>query len=324
MKARAPGKLVLSGAYAVLEGATAIVAAVDRYATADSSAPASFVTAEVAAAIARGALVSAPAFDAAPLRAATDGRSRKLGLGSSAAILVASIATALGEAGLGGHALAQEAFARALPAHRVAQGGGSGVDVAASAHGGVVRCRLELAASPEATVAAAGPPLEVAPVALPAGLHVHVVASQGEVATRSMLGAVRALAREAPERYAAWLARARVGSDAALAATTAGAFVAALDEQFRALAELGRAAGVPIVTPAMECVARQARVLGATFGPSGAGGGDVALYVGTEALPAELVACAAREGLERLEVALGARGVHLVEDGAPSGAEEPS
>ena len=36
MRARAPGKLVLSGAYAVLEGAPALVAAVDRYALADS------------------------------------------------------------------------------------------------------------------------------------------------------------------------------------------------------------------------------------------------------------------------------------------------
>ena len=35
MRARAPGKLVLSGAYAVLEGAPALVAAVDRYAVAD-------------------------------------------------------------------------------------------------------------------------------------------------------------------------------------------------------------------------------------------------------------------------------------------------
>ena len=33
--ARAPGKVVLSGAYAVLEGAPALVAAVDRYVVAD-------------------------------------------------------------------------------------------------------------------------------------------------------------------------------------------------------------------------------------------------------------------------------------------------
>ena len=36
MKARAPGKLVMSGAYAVLEGAPALATAVDRYAVADT------------------------------------------------------------------------------------------------------------------------------------------------------------------------------------------------------------------------------------------------------------------------------------------------
>ena len=43
-RARAPGKIVLSGAYAVLAGAPAIVSAVSRYVTADSERPATFVT----------------------------------------------------------------------------------------------------------------------------------------------------------------------------------------------------------------------------------------------------------------------------------------
>ena len=47
MRARAPGKIVMSGAYAVLEGAPAIVTAVDRYVLADAGRPAEFVTPEV-------------------------------------------------------------------------------------------------------------------------------------------------------------------------------------------------------------------------------------------------------------------------------------
>ncbi|MBM4364466.1 MAG: phosphomevalonate kinase, partial [Deltaproteobacteria bacterium] len=82
MIARAPGKLVLSGAYAVLEGAPAIVTAVDRWVTADTGRPADRLTPEVSAALAGR---TAPWFDAGPLR---DGE-QKLGLGSSAAILVA-------------------------------------------------------------------------------------------------------------------------------------------------------------------------------------------------------------------------------------------
>src|SRR5579871_2078485 len=98
MRARAPGKLVLSGAYAVLEGAPCLVAAVDRYAVADAARPAPFVTDEVRAAVDAGVLDAAPWFDASALRdRAPDGTSRKLGLGSSAAILVASMAAALGD-----------------------------------------------------------------------------------------------------------------------------------------------------------------------------------------------------------------------------------
>ncbi len=39
MRARAPGKVVLSGAYSVLRGAPAIVTAVDRYVEADDGEP---------------------------------------------------------------------------------------------------------------------------------------------------------------------------------------------------------------------------------------------------------------------------------------------
>ncbi|HET9957635.1 MAG TPA: hypothetical protein VFQ61_24225, partial [Polyangiaceae bacterium] len=117
MKARAPGKLVLSGAYAVLEGAPAIVAAADRYVVADSSRPAGFITPEVRAALPSGPW---PAFDASPLREGD----RKLGLGSSAAILVASLAALELERDpeLAAAELAERVFRPALVAHREAQG----------------------------------------------------------------------------------------------------------------------------------------------------------------------------------------------------------
>src|SRR5262249_8121092 len=63
--ARAPGKLVLSGAYSVLYGAPALVAAVDRYVSADSALAAERVTPEVRAALGDA---PAPGFDASALR----------------------------------------------------------------------------------------------------------------------------------------------------------------------------------------------------------------------------------------------------------------
>ena len=68
----------------MLEGAPAIVSAVNRYVIADTNQTTDFVTDEVKSA----KLSSAPWFDATELR---DGN-HKLGLGSSAAILVASLA----------------------------------------------------------------------------------------------------------------------------------------------------------------------------------------------------------------------------------------
>src|SRR5271169_2224572 len=87
MRARAPGKLVLTGAYAVLDGAPAIVAAVDRYAVADASRVMGSPAPEVRAALREGEPV--PEADARDL---CDAAGRKLGLGSSAAVLVASLA----------------------------------------------------------------------------------------------------------------------------------------------------------------------------------------------------------------------------------------
>src|SRR5262245_51622652 len=133
MIARAPGKLVLSGAYSVLEGAPCIVAAVDRYAIADAARAADLVTDEVRAAVEAGELPRPVGFDASALRdRAPDGTSRKLGLGSSAAILAASLAAARGGAFADEAAMREAIFPLALAAHRRAQGGGSGVDVAAS------------------------------------------------------------------------------------------------------------------------------------------------------------------------------------------------
>ncbi len=56
MIARSPGKLVLSGAYSVLEGAPALVAAVDRYVVADGDREPTFLAHEVGYAVEAGAL----------------------------------------------------------------------------------------------------------------------------------------------------------------------------------------------------------------------------------------------------------------------------
>jgi phosphomevalonate kinase len=289
MRARAPGKLVLSGAYAVLEGARAIVVAVDRFVYAETGRAAEFVTPEVRAAIADD---RAPFFDASELRA----DDRKLGLGSSAAILVSS----LGALELAARPdmslveLRERVFPVALSAHRRAQGGGSGVDVAASTFGGV------LVVMPEAAT------LATTAATLPAGLQFAVLASRTPSSTPEMIRRVQALRANDPGRYGALMGAQRDASEAAADALLAGdapSLLRALSAQGNALAALGDAAGVPIVPPELRELQRAAARQGAAVLPAGAGGGDVSWWVSSGAEPPRT------QGLSRLELRLGAMGL---------------
>ena len=297
-RARAPGKLVLSGAYAVLSGAPALVAAVDRYVLADTAQPASFLTPEVRAAIGER---PAPWFNADDLRE----NGQKLGLGSSAAILVASLAALELEAepALSDAALCARVYERALLAHRTAQGGGSGVDVAASAHGGV------LAAS------RANNELSLTPVTLPGALHFDVWACSASASTAAFLALIAEFARRDPTQHRARIGAQAEAARAALSAAEsndASAFVQAIARQVGTLTELGQAAGANIVTPELSELGKLAESLGAAFLPAGAGGGDVAYWVGLGPPPAEFGARARELGLARVPLRLAARGVHAV------------
>jgi len=298
MRARAPGKIVLSGAYAVLEGAPAIVTAVDRYVLADASRPADFVTPEVREALADA---GAPWFDASELRE----HDRKLGLGSSAAILVASLA-ALELAARGpinDEQLCDAVLSRALAAHARAQGGGSGIDVATSTYGGTLLLKKR------------GEVLEVRRVALPRTLHVEVWGTLEPASTPALLGKVRQLAAEDPEQHRQLMRAQELASERAATALEqerVSDLVEALAAQRLALYQLGRAAGAPIVSYEVCELAERAAREDATVLPSGAGGGDIALYVG--ARPPSMTLSKRAAELEHRSLALGleARGVHAV------------
>lgn len=296
MKARAPGKVVLSGAYAVLHGAPAVVSAVSRDVVADSSRPAELVTEEVKAALRPGQVP--PWFDASALRDA----GRKLGLGSSAAILAASLYALEREATSGSElALQEELFERGLAAHRLAQGGGSGVDVAASTFGGTLVYRLDAAGRPELT-----------PSTLPGSLQVEVWSCPTSASTRELLGAVAELGRREPSSYRHWLDRQADAASSTARSLREGdgpGVIDGLRRQFSALSGLGRAAGVPIVTPELSELAEAVEVEGGVLLPAGAGGGDVALFVGTAASSPPLRRALASREHQRLEVSLGAPGV---------------
>src|SRR4051812_34434076 len=156
--------------------------ATNRGAYADGSRTNPSPGAEVRAALSNA---DAPHVDAASLFLG----SRKLGLGASSAILVASLAVRDAERGkdLSDEAVRTSLFDRARAAHASAQGGGSGVDVAASVHGGV---------------------LEYVPGAaqrrsLPAGTVVRVFACGTSASTSELRGLVDRFAELTPTAYRA-------------------------------------------------------------------------------------------------------------------------
>lgn len=308
MKTAAPGKVVISGAYAVLEGAPALVSAVDRYVVCDDETRAEWTTPEVRAALGQEV---APSFDGTALR--RDGQ--KLGLGSSAAILVASLALRLGPSSLRTEPDRAQLAARAMTAHRKAQGGGSGIDVLASAWGGTLLVRQT---SPE-------PNFER--VSLPRGLVVRVWASGVAASTADMLRAVERLRHRDGETYAQNMqALSALAQSAARAVANDDApqLIAALSRQCRQLDALGKAAEVPIVTPQVKALSLAAESAQACFLPSGAGGGDVALWIGCAPPDADFEARAAAFEHVRVSGELGARGVHFRRDGLSGDALQTS
>jgi phosphomevalonate kinase len=292
--ARAPGKVFLTGEYAVLAGAPAVVVAVDRYAECRivplAEGP-SVVESLVESC--RERLTEQRDGDAgavaAALRVVTSGPPhvevvvdsrpflvgrKKLGLGRSAATLAAAVAALLGPDG------AHDVLASALAANELLQDGrGSGADVAAAVHGGVIEVRRS----------ATG--LDVTARTLPPGLHL-LVGWTGESA--STLPLLEQFAEATPSRTLEQLAATAVSAADAVARADAAALRAAVDRTGDLLAVLGRETDIPIVTPALERLVAAAREVGAVAKPSGAGGGDCGLALATSVAQADAVRAAWR------------------------------
>jgi phosphomevalonate kinase len=309
--ASAPGKLVITGEYAVLEGAPALVLAIDRQAHVvledsggsdyEISAPGLGIHA------ARGRLdatgrIAWPALDAAasaslrlvgailetlgaeerppPFCASLDTRAfhadgdgrRKLGLGSSAALTVAlaSAIRALGRRGA-------PSLDTLLAAHRRAQHGhGSGLDVAASLSGGLLRYRLH-----------DGQP-RIAPAAWPPGLAWCCVWSGRPASTSFFLQRLAAWRAQAPARHAAAMRELGDCAAAAADAASATALLEAVAAYAQALERLAAASGLDIFCPEHRALAALAARLGVVYKTCGAGGGDIGIALAMD--PARLQA----------------------------------
>ena len=282
----APGKAFLIGEYAVLEGAPALVTAVDVRAVAhdcdlpDRPAPSDLSLAAHASVrdhLSSGtatdfALGELPSVDSGPFSRGE----RKLGFGSSAAVAAAVVGFHLQEAG---HDLTRAdtralALQLARAAHHQAQGGGSGGDVAAAVLGGSLRFTRD-----------ADPVV----LAHPGWLHVGFVDVGAPAHTASFVRKVQHAAAADPHAHARAIDLLTAASHDFLAgyvldaAPGMAAIRRATEQHNLGLAALQALSGAPILPPTITAVTELARALGLAAKPTGAGGGDlVVIFAGSQ------------------------------------------
>jgi mevalonate kinase len=328
VSARASGKLFLLGEYAVLDGCPAVVAAIDRHIEVrlqreprarrvqisspecgtvefppaqppEIDGPWRFVIAAFRAALSRRPKLGRFGGSLTLTSSMTNPGGAKIGLGSSAAVTVATAAALLFAAGrsIG----RDELFATALAAHRVAQDGlGSGADVAASVYGGVIRFEPRGAAPPV-----------VSPLALPPHARL-LVAWSGESASTTRLVRRYLNARNGfAASRAAFVAATRAQVESFERALAQGVLSeAAINGNGAALEQLGEQLGLPVVTPRLALLVALARAHGAGAKTSGAGSGDCGIALTHDAAAAERIRSAWRAAaLVPLDVALDPAGV---------------
>ena len=343
----APGKLILLGEYAVLEGAPALVGAVARRArvTIDPAVDrsvlhSSMLSAEVSFRVVKGSMVldetvseadrnrlgvfkacfdrtlqSLPDGLPGPLRIGLDTSafflpdgSRKLGVGSSAALTVALTASLYAWAGVMDARVPdrKRLMNEAMGAHRMAQSNtGSGVDIAASVYGGVFRYELP-ASDPLSDI-------RMMPTHLPSDLTTVAIWTGRSASTPEMVANVNRFKQRNERQYRTLMdhmtALSRAGI-AALGESDTSAFLDAIRGYRDAMTELGDASGTPIMSDPHREIDAICTGHGVCYKPSGAGGGDLGVLFATNGAPVgEILARLEQAGYPAFDLQIWTHGV---------------
>ena len=302
---------MISGEYAVLYGAPAIVAAVDRRVTGRwTDEPQTALTPEAARtkALAEqtwGSVSGALDIDTQALF--LDGA--KLGLGSSAASAVVAAGAVYARQHEGLNESRQAIFECAYQGHQAVAPDGSGADVAASTFGGFIEFTM-------------GDAPRIVELRAPSHVHWRVIYTGHPARTSDLVAQVKAFRDGAPSEFNQVMASLKAQS-ATLASTFLDAdpraLIEAIDAYRGAMAALGKASGAPIVETHLAAIAELAQKRGGACKPSGAGGGDVALGVfESEEAANGFCADCDQAGYRHIPLELGAPGL-LTEIGSGAG-----
>jgi len=313
---KVPGKLILLGEYAVLEGGSSLVMTVNRFArveltlsdqmtfilqapsigirnlqfTIDRNGKIHFLT-DLSPRIAKrlNFFISIFEFGIRFLKKSkrtlhhsellldTDGffhnnRSIKLGLGSSAALtvaLVASLITGSGQIPFENDRL----FQTAMQAHRAAQGNvGSGIDIAASVYGGVLSYRI----NPEAEDL--NP--EIEQFTIPKNLFMLPVWVGKASSTSQFVKLFNDFKLKNKKKFSVTVNEMKSVADAgslAFQQQNVSEFLESIHHYHLLMQKLGEEIDAPIVTDEHLKMANLAAEMDAVYKPSGAGGGDIGI-----------------------------------------------
>jgi phosphomevalonate kinase len=275
-EASAPGKLVIAGEYAVLEGAPAIATAVGVRARATVSSPGNLERNPLVDAVMATIREKFPALPVDDVSVSIDtddffvdgsgGVPVKLGLGSSAAALVALVGAMMRT--VGGPTDSEAVFGLCCAAHKNFQGGrGSGIDVATAFLGGITGIRPVTGEAPPTSTLDWPSGLLMLPVwSGQSASTPELIARFYDFKTRSASAFdahVTQLTRLADELFTSWTAN-----------KPAGELIAMLSAYDDALRAMDADAKIGIGTKAHEVLRAMSVEKGAVYKTSGAGGGD--------------------------------------------------
>lgn len=275
MTSLAPGKLILTGEYAVLRGHSAVTVSVNRYVRSEikqKTIQKSYFLQEVVAAMAlefgsRDKSVDVARAVACDSRLFKEG-DQKLGLGSSAAVTVSAIHAVLTSSEKSTelplvHRLAHKA-------HRDAQkrlgASGSGVDVTTATFGGV----LQVKGSGDDT------PCVFNRSSWPKDLYVSFLFLNQSASTPHFVKSFIEAGDKTKESIVA-IGKASAAFYAAIKDQNPLLAIQAFKNSFEALKLLENSAAMKIIPPKVHVLAQKASELGGAFKTTGAGGGDVAI-----------------------------------------------
>ncbi|MEM7813530.1 MAG: phosphomevalonate kinase [Candidatus Aenigmatarchaeota archaeon] len=254
-----------------------------------------------------------------------DGQTKKVGFGSSASTVVATIAGIMELHGLHLEKHKEQIFKLAAAAHYFAQGKlGSCFDIAASTYGGVFSyvapdlkaVAEQMAVKPvKAVVESRWPLLQIQPLDVPDDFNLAVGWTKTSVSTPDMIKAMNIWKEQNKGAYSAAIERIAEVVDLMIQAwklKDRERILNLVKQNRAALAELTKLSGVPIETDDLRKLAEIADQNGAAGKLSGAGGGDCGIAFCFGERVAEAVKAAWQSaGLWPLDVALDRQGVRV-------------